>query len=131
MIESLSFSQLREANRIRCNENFHPVEDWSPSDWGNAMSGEFGETAAELAELFQLVMHFFAKLKACDTIKKMLRQMEGDTQFEELRKKLSLEQADIIIYNDLLAEKLGIDLSEAVREKFNQVSVKRGSKVFL
>lgn len=41
------------------------------------------------------------------------------------------EIADVVIYADVLAQKLGIDLGEAVREKFNKVSARIGSKVEL
>jgi NTP pyrophosphatase (non-canonical NTP hydrolase) len=131
MKQSLAFDELRKANTQRCNERFHPVEEWTPSDWGNAMAGEFGEVASELSDLFILSMQFFSKLKACDTIKKMLRQMEGDARYEELKKKLALELADVVIYADLLSVGLGIDLGESVRNKFNEVSVKRNSEIRL
>ena len=128
---SLSFSSLREANLKRCAARFHPAEEWSSSAWGNAMAGEFGEVAGELLDLNMLMLKFFAKLKACDTIKKMMRQMEGDAEFEVLKKKLAFELADVIIYADLLSAPLGIDLGEAVRGKFNEVSAKRKVDILL
>jgi NTP pyrophosphatase (non-canonical NTP hydrolase) len=127
----LTFNQVRKANRTRCAEKFHDVEEWSSSDWGNAMAGEFGEVAQELFEMHSLQLQFFAKLKACDTIKKQLRQMQGDAKYAELKKKLAKELADVVLYADLLSEAMGLDLGEAVREKFNEVSVKRGSKIKL
>ena len=39
----VTFSQLRVANLGRCLEVFHPLEDWSPTDWATAVSGEVGE----------------------------------------------------------------------------------------
>ncbi len=35
--------QLRIANRERVTCFGHTIEDWSLSDWGNALSGETGE----------------------------------------------------------------------------------------
>ncbi len=130
-MSSLSFDNVREANQRRCNEAFHDVESWSASDWGNAMAGEFGEVAGELLEINNLTLEFFKKLKACDSIKKMLRQMKGDAKMTELKAKLAKELADVVLYADLLSCKLEINLGEAVREKFNEVSVKRGSEIRL
>lgn len=42
------------------------------------------------------------------------------------QKALASEIADITIYLDLLAQKNGIDIDEAVKEKFNQVSDEMG-----
>lgn len=128
---SLSFAALREANIKRCSMKFHPVEAWDSADWGNAMAGEFGEVAGELLDLNMLMLKFFKKLKACDTIKKMMRQMEGDAEFEVLKNRLRLELADVIIYADLLSALLNIDLGEAVRDKFNEVSAKRKANILL
>lgn len=128
---TLTFQEMRDANRTRCAQAFHKVEEWSNSDWGNALAGEFGEVAQELLEIQNLQLQFFAKLRACDTIKKQLRQMEGDAAYLELQKKLAKELADVVLYADLLAEAMGVDLGEAVREKFNEVSVKRNSEIRL
>lgn len=130
-IVPVTFDAIRTANETRCAERFHPVEEWTPSDWGNAMAGEFGEVAGELLEINNLTLQFMTKLKACDTIKKMLRQMKGDAEFTTLKAKLAKEIADVVLYADLLSCKMGINLGEAVREKFNEVSVKRGSQIRL
>lgn len=106
--EPLNFDQLRTTNVERCETVFHPLQAWSPTDWGCAMAGETGE--------------------ACNFIKK-LRRLEGaDRYFDtperraELNVKIAKELADVVIYADLLAARLGIDLGEAVRQKFNEVS---------
>lgn len=130
-ISPLTFDQVRTASRTRCNETFHPVAEWEPSAWGNAMAGEFGEVAQELLEIQTLQLQFFSKLRACDTIKKQMRQIQGDASFQDLSKKLGLELADVVLYADLLAEKMGINLGEAIRQKFNEVSVKRNSAIRL
>jgi NTP pyrophosphatase (non-canonical NTP hydrolase) len=112
-VNKLSFEKLREQNVRRCEDVFHPVDSWSPTDWATAMAGECGE--------------------ACNNIKK-LRRLDGadksiDTPFNRntLISKTADELADLVIYADLLATRLGIDLGQAVVDKFNEVSEKRGS----
>jgi NTP pyrophosphatase (non-canonical NTP hydrolase) len=114
---NLSFDELREANVTRCEQVFHALNDWTPTDWACAMAGEAGE--------------------ACNEVKK-LRRLDGadaemDTAEERhwLKVKIAHEIADLIIYADLLAARLEIDLAEAVRYKFNEVSDKRKSTVKL
>jgi NTP pyrophosphatase (non-canonical NTP hydrolase) len=127
----LTFEAVRNANRIRCAEKFHEIDSWSASDWGNAMAGEFGEVAGELLDLHTLSLAFLSKVNACDTIKKMLRQLKGDEQYQVLVAKLAKELADVVLYADLLSERLDINLGESVRAKFNEVSVKRNSDIRL
>lgn len=114
---SLSFGELRAANVKRVEEVFHKIDSWSPTDWATALAGEVGE--------------------ACNEIKK-LRRLDGadasedtPTKREELRIKVGRELADVIAYADLLAARLGIDLGDQVISKFNEVSKKRGSTVYL
>lgn len=111
------FDQLRLANVLRCQQVFHPLTDWSPTDWATAMAGECGE--------------------ACNFIKK-LRRLDGadgsvDTPElrEAYRKAIAKELADMVIYADLLAARLGIDLGAAVVNKFNEVSEQRASNIRL
>lgn len=61
----------------------------------------------------------------CNLIKKLKR---GENVPKE---ELAKEIADVQIYLDLLAARLGVELDNATIEKFNQVSVKRGSTVFI
>lgn len=97
----LTFWELRLANVRRCDESFHPVEDWSPTDWACAAAGEMGE--------------------ACNLIKKLRRgePIERDDIGDEI--------ADTVIYLDLLADRLGISLAAAIKRKFNVVSDRVGS----
>lgn len=44
--QEIRFSELSEANRQRCEEVFHPIDEWSPTDWACAMGGECGETVS-------------------------------------------------------------------------------------
>lgn len=101
----ITFNDLSNANARRCNESFNPVEAWSPCDWMTAACGELGEAA--------------------NLIKKRRRGEDIDTEA------IAHELADAVIYIDLLAARLGISLSRAVREKFNIVSARIGSDVVL
>jgi len=101
----LTFVALRAANKRRCEQEFHAIASWSATDWACAMAGECGE--------------------ACNLIKKLRR---GDAvEIEDIGREL----ADLVTYADLLAERLGIDLGEAVRDKFNEVSTRRYAGIFL
>jgi len=118
MRKSLDFSALRNANVVRCNAVYHHVQTWSPTDWATAMAGECGE--------------------ACNVVKKIRRLSDGpDKAYNanadpaKLSLDLAAELADLVIYTDLLAERCGIDLGEAVRAKFNVVSDRVGSDIKL
>jgi NTP pyrophosphatase (non-canonical NTP hydrolase) len=104
-MEDLSFARLREANVERCHEVYHPVNEWSESDWATAIAGECGEV--------------------CHAIK--IRRRGEDLSAVTV----GAELADLVIYADLLAERLGIDLGDAIRRKFNETSRKVKSKVQL
>jgi NTP pyrophosphatase (non-canonical NTP hydrolase) len=108
----LTFSALRAVNVTRCKK-WHPPDStpWNAADWSNATCGEAGEMA--------------------NVIKKIRRHEtgavnQGDPSLEELRKMAAAEIADVVIYADLLADYLGVNLGEAIREKFNKTSVKFG-----
>jgi len=110
---NLSFAWLRAQNVRRCEDVFYKLKDWSPTDWACAMAGEAGEL--------------------CNVIKK-LRRLDGadfkeDTpaRRDQLTDEAAKELADTVTYADLLAARLGIDLGRAVIDKFNAVSLKRGS----
>lgn len=105
MSGALNFDQLRNANVERCEASFHPCDDWTPSDWFMAAAGELGEAGNKL---------------------KKLRRGEDVPMVE-----IAHELADTVIYLDLLAHRLGVDLGEAVREKFNIVSGRVRSEVYL
>lgn len=101
----LTFMELRITNLARCEESFHSVDGWSPTDWACAAAGEMGE--------------------ACNLIKK-LRRGEDISPTD-----IGDELADTVIYLDLLAARLNISLAAAVKRKFNIVSDRVGSTVKL
>ncbi len=110
---SLDFDTLRKRNVKRCNTAYgpHTLLSWNPLEWAGAMCGEAGE-AANIA-------------------KKMRRQLGDDPATEELTIALGEELADVVIYADLIAARIGIDLGEAVRRKFNIVSERVASEIRL
>ena len=117
--EHLTFDDLREANLSRCEGAFHPISSWSPTDWACAMAGECGEACNLTKKLRRATGPTMDKGKANTPTVQALIPMIAD------------ELADTIIYADLLAERLGINLGTAVRKKFNRVSDRVGSSVRL
>jgi len=98
--------ELRNANVKRCVTSFkHSLEDWSEMEWGCAAAGEMGEL--------------------CNLLKK-----RGRGENIPLKDVMD-EIADVIIYLDLLAAKLKVQLSGPIRNKFNETSRKKGSEIFL
>lgn len=116
--KGLSFRILRQANLKRLPEfknnkgqQAHSKKDgsdWTPSQWVQAVLGELGEYA-----------NFRKKFE------------RGDINELEFKQFASDELADVIIYLDILSYRLGIDLEDAVRDKFNKTSKKVGSQVYL
>lgn len=115
---SLTFDDLRAANLKRLplfknsrGEVAHSEadgSDWSNGEWLTAVCGELGELA--------------------NLVKKVRR---GDFTIEEARADLAKELADVQIYLDILAFRLGVDLGQATVEKFNEVSRRVGVDVKL
>ena len=105
--ERLSFSKLRRKNIQRQHE-WDSNNQISLSYRGNELAGETGE--------------------ACNIIKKLERERLGIKGSRATKKQLADELADIIICADLIAIHEGIDLEQAVRDKFNATSEKIGLK---
>src|SRR5208283_4897038 len=98
---SLDLLTLRKANVKRCTTSFkHSLDDWSEMEWGCAAAGEMGEL--------------------CNLLKKRARG--EDIPLKDVMDEI----ADVIIYLDLLSAKLGIQLSGPIRDKFNEVSRRKG-----
>lgn len=113
----MNLNELRIANVKRCEQVFHPLHAWSAAEWACAMAGEAGE--------------------ACNVAKKIKRLETGTNTakdpatLDECRVLMGKELADTVIYADLLAASLGIDLGAAIRDKFNEVSKRMHSDVRL
>lgn len=113
---NLTFSTLRDANMKRLpmfrdakGRKCHAKDDgsdWSPAQWLQAVTGELGE---------------YANLR-----KKVER---GDLTLDEARSMLADELADVVIYLDILAAQIGVDLSEAIVAKWNRTSEKVGAPI--
>jgi NTP pyrophosphatase (non-canonical NTP hydrolase) len=113
----LAFAALAAISRTRA-ARWHPggIEEWAVERWSNAMAGEAGE--------------------ACNAVKKLNRIEDGIaslgekgreyTEREEAIAKVLEELADVVIYADLLAQRVGGNLAAAVTSKFNVVSERYG-----
>lgn len=96
---------LRKANTKRAVE-WSEGNDVSLSFRGNELAGEVGE--------------------ACNIIKKLDRERNGWIGSRSTPEELAEELADAVICTDLIAMELGIDLSAAIKDKFNKTSNKYG-----
>jgi NTP pyrophosphatase (non-canonical NTP hydrolase) len=102
--------RLRAANvlRLATSEYYADKRDAGPEWWALCMAGEAGET--------------------CDAVKKMLTRHKRSGRTPE---DIGSEIADVIVYLDLLADSLGLDMWDCVVSKFNEVSDRVGSPVKL
>lgn len=116
-VKDISFDRLRSTNVPRCGDVFHPLMGWTIERWGLALGGEAGEALNKMKKLVRFEEGMQGPTESLE------RQDYVDAVAEEL--------ADIIIYADLAAARLGINLGMAVRDKFNQTSKERGSKYIL
>ena len=101
----MTFVELRNANHKRHRE-------WA-KDADVPLSFRGLEFAGEAGEL-------------CNELKKLERSRLGMAGGRDSLGELTEELADVIVCIDLIAMDLGIDLEEAVREKFNKTSEKYG-----
>jgi NTP pyrophosphatase (non-canonical NTP hydrolase) len=102
----MKFEKLRKATIKRTRE--WTGEKLSLSFRGLEMAGEAGE--------------------ACNEIKKLERERLGLVGSRTTLDKVAEELADVIISTDLIGMELGIDLGEAVKNKFNKTSENYGLK---
>jgi NTP pyrophosphatase (non-canonical NTP hydrolase) len=113
-VHDLTFDEVTSINTTRCSTwhaGFPNDEGWLLSDWSNALAGEVGE--------------------ACNIIKKIRRAQintkgASDPNLDNLKQALADELGDVFLYLDLLATKAGIDLQQAIVDKFNAVSKREG-----
>jgi NTP pyrophosphatase (non-canonical NTP hydrolase) len=138
-MSKLTFGEFRKANVERCLTSFHDIKDWDAADWLGAITGELGEAANVLKERRRRRPSYQATVDEHGHVIVMgpgvgMRPVEtGFTPplTDDERQRLAYELADVVTYTDLLAEWAGIDLGEAMREKFNAVSERVNSKVKL
>lgn len=101
---------LRAANTARQKE-WDPGNQLTIAYRGNELAGEVGE--------------------ACNLIKKIERERLGLRGSRATTQQLAEELADVVICADLIAMDAGIDLEQAVRDKFNATSEKVGLRTRL
>jgi NTP pyrophosphatase (non-canonical NTP hydrolase) len=107
-MNKLTFAKLRQKNLQRVGE-IHNCGQWQYPEWVMAVCGELGEMA--------------------NILKKVKR---GSKKWNKTTKlAVQREIADTLIYLDLLAQSLDIELDIAVIEKFNLVSKKYSSKIII
>lgn len=109
----LTFQQLRDTNLSRC-ERFHPLDEWRPSQWSNAMAGESGEVCNLTKKM--------DRVWPSNQFKVAMNKTE-DQNMLDLTLKVALEIGDVLLYADLLAARLGLSLEQCVREAFNNKSI--------
>lgn len=108
---SITLADLREANVTRDIEWNGEGPRLDAAFRGVELAGEVGE--------------------ACNVIKKLERARRGLKGSKDTLEHLGEELADIVICVDLVAMTYGLDLSEAIRNKFNATSEKVGLKTRL
>jgi len=104
----LNFNDLRMANIDRDIEWVNGEEKLPITFRATELAGEVGE--------------------ACNIIKKIERERLGLVGTRASMEELEDELADVVICLDLIAMDLGIDLSKAIKNKFNKTSAKYNLK---
>ena len=114
--DGLTFNTLRDANveRIKNSKYAKCENEWTTAHWVQALVGEVGELA---------------------NILKKIDRGDYDECVPAVREQnilaIANELADIQCYLDILAFKLNVDLGQAAMDKFNEVSERIGSKVWI
>ena len=98
-MEPLTFQRLSEVNLDRCIDVFRQSLDWTHSEWATAMAG---------------------KSSAARSLIRRSRLGEDIAPSYIVK-----ELAELVIYADLLATRLGLSLGACVRDRFNEVSEQR------
>lgn len=116
-MDQLTFAGLREVNVRRSNAMFFPLLEWSPAEWACALANEAGEAAGVCKKLLR---------GDYDQSRSDRFIPDGRAPLDHAREDLAKELADVVTYADLLAARMDIDLGKAVRDKFDEVSARRG-----
>jgi len=118
--------ELKKVNEKRSIEGFGmQLNDWSMSQWSNAIAGETGE-----------LCNIVKKVERGDYHKRPENQSDNP-EFKDAyaaaqyRAEIGKEAADIVIYLDLLCTREGIDLGVEIVKKFNEVSERIKSSVVI
>lgn len=113
---TMTFEYVSAINQARSKRWHQSGDGWTVSDWAVAMAGESGE--------------------ACNAVKKLRRIQCNLANINEPGRQLTTEQqaidkigdelADTFLYMDLLAQSLGINLTEHIVAMFNKKSEEYG-----
>lgn len=131
---NIDFDDLRRANIARLPlfkdkqgniaHSLPDGSDWRPSDWMTAITGETGELASFLKSARRGDFGHLAMLCTDGSV-------HPERMPYDIKSKIAKEIADILIYLDLLAYQLRLDLGEIVAQKFNEVSERIGVDIQL
>ncbi len=123
----LEFNILSLKNEERCEKSYHKIKSWSPTDWACALAGEVGEACNFVKKLKRLDSDIFwsGEYSKCNNTK------TKDEEEKILIESIGKELADVVIYADLLASRLGLRLGYEVKKKFNETSDVIGSPIKL
>jgi NTP pyrophosphatase (non-canonical NTP hydrolase) len=110
MPKGLNLETLRKKN-IERQKIWCPEVQPDLSFRGNELAGETGEV--------------------CNVIKKLERERHGWRGSRDTKEHLAQELADVVICASLISLAAGIDLSQAVKDKFNETSTKNDLPVFI
>lgn len=134
---TITFGELRSASHVRTTESFHSIDSWSPCEWMTAIAGEVGEAANLVKKLRRIDgegLHAPCNAGLVrDAGGTYATPSESKRELVErhLSDRIGEELADAVIYIDLLANRLGIDLNAALVRKFNTTSLEVGSSQML
>jgi NTP pyrophosphatase (non-canonical NTP hydrolase) len=110
-----TLEQLENINveRAKIFPDYHKLITKDVVYYANALAGETGEF--------------------CNLIKKLIRgdKYDRDGKTELTPYHICHELADIIIYAEFITSIYGFSLSSMLREKFNSVSLQKGSELFI
>lgn len=109
----LSFNRLRIANRKRALRWHGSLDEWSVNDWLVAFGGEAGEALNAGKKLHRIVTN-------------MPQQGDVPDGYDDAVDRILDELADTVIYADLVAQRCGRRLSDAIIWKFNAISEREG-----
>jgi len=123
-LRAANLNRLAEGSFARGGVKHNALDDWTPEQWFLALVGELGEWA-NLQKKFNRGDFVVDYTQGAEIRDKTLARYQTAVQ---ARKD---ELADFVIYLDLLAACLDIDLTEAVTNKFNCKSIEVGSIVRL
>lgn len=115
---SMTFYKFSTMNLERA-KRWHDgdIRQWSLSDWLMAMAGEAGE-ACNAGKKVRRIEEHIANISEDKS-----RQLSDMGQALD---KIAEELADVVIYCDLVAHRIGANLEEAIKVKFNHTSSRYG-----